>query len=54
VALQVLTPRELQYVSGPLAEVAGIAYKYSEGLREALAIANLANAVESVTGMLPH
>ena len=53
VALQVLTPRELQYVSGPLAEVANIAYKYSKGLREALALANLANAAESVIGMLP-
>jgi hypothetical protein len=53
VSLQVLTPRELQYVSGPLAEVAGVAYKYSKGLREALATANLANAVESTIGMLP-
>ena len=53
VALQVLTPRELQYVSGPLAEVANISYQYSKGLREALAIANLANAAESVIGMLP-
>jgi hypothetical protein len=53
VALQVLTPRELQYVSGPLAEVASISYKYSKGLREALALTNLANSVESVIGMLP-
>ena len=53
VSLQVLTPRELQYVSGPLAEVADIAYKYSQGLREVLAIANLANSAESVIGMLP-
>ncbi len=53
VGLQVLTPRELQYVSGPLAEVAKVAYVYSQGLREALAIANLANAAESIIGMLP-
>lgn len=53
VALQVLTPRELQHVNGPLADVAKIAYKYSQKLREALAIANLANSVESIIGMLP-
>lgn len=53
VGLQVMTPRELQYVSGPLAEIAQGAYTYSQTLREALAIANLANSVESVIGMLP-
>ena len=53
VSLQVLTPRELQFVSGPLAEVADIAYQYSQGLREVLAIANLANSAESAIGMLP-
>jgi hypothetical protein len=53
IGLQVLTPRELQEVSGPLAEVANIAYTYSQGLREALALANLANAAESAIGMLP-
>jgi hypothetical protein len=53
VGLQVLTPRELQYVSGPLAEVAKIAYAYSQGLREVLAATNLANAAESMIGMLP-
>ncbi|MFP5391132.1 MAG: hypothetical protein ACLGI6_06250 [Gammaproteobacteria bacterium] len=53
IGLQVLTPRELQEVNGPLAEVANIAYAYSQGLREVLAIANLANAAESAIGMLP-
>lgn len=53
VSLQVLTPRELQYATGILSEVANVAYKYSKGLREALATANLANAAESVIGMLP-
>lgn len=53
VGLQVLTPRELQFVSGPLAEVSRMAYAYSQGLREVLAIANLANSVESAIGMLP-
>jgi hypothetical protein len=51
--VQVLTPRELQHVSGPLADVARIAYRYSKGLREGMAIANLANAAESAIGMLP-
>jgi hypothetical protein len=53
IGLQVLTPRELQHVSGPLAEVARMAYTYSKTLREGLAIANLANAAESIIGMLP-
>jgi len=53
VGLQVMTPRELQFVSGPLAEVAQGAYSYSQKLREALAVANLANSVESIIGMLP-
>ena len=53
IGLRVLTPDELAYVTGPLADVARISYKYSQGLREVLAIANLANAAESVIGMLP-
>lgn len=53
VGLKVLTPRELQHVSGPLAEVARVAYTYSKTLREGAAIANLANAAESMIGMLP-
>ncbi len=51
--LRVLTPEELLYVSGPLKEIARGAYKYSQGLRQALAIANLANSVEDIIGMLP-
>src|SRR5437764_1055366 len=53
VGLQVLTPEELNYVSGPLAEVAKGAYVFSHGLRQALAVANLANSAESIIGMLP-
>lgn len=52
-SLKVLTPPELQYVDGPLGTLANMAATYTSGLREALAIANLANAVESITGMLP-
>ncbi len=51
--LQVLTPQELQAVNGPLRDVARGAYSYSQKLRQALAVANLANAAESIIGMLP-
>jgi hypothetical protein len=51
--LTVLTPPELQAVTGPLKDVANVAYQYSQGLRQALAVANLANAAESIIGMLP-
>lgn len=53
IGLRVLTPEELKYVTGPLSEIAQGAYKYSQGLRQALAIANLGNAAESIIGMLP-
>lgn len=53
ITLKVLTPQELQYVSGPLGTLANAASTYTTGLREALAIANLANSVESIVGMLP-
>lgn len=51
--LRVLTPEELQSVNGPLRDIARGAYTYSQGLRQALAAANLANAAESIIGMLP-
>jgi hypothetical protein len=51
--LRVLTPDELEDVKGPLKDVAQGAYIYSQGLRQALAVANLANATESIIGMLP-
>jgi hypothetical protein len=53
VGIEVLTPKELQYVTGPLADIAKGSAVYSQGLRQALAIANLANSVESIIGMLP-
>lgn len=53
IALKVLTVPELQYVDGPLGTLANAAATYMTGLREALAIANLANSVESIIGMLP-
>jgi hypothetical protein len=53
IALKVLTPEELKFVDGPLGTLAGAASTYTTGLREALAIANLANSVASIVGMLP-
>ena len=53
ISLRVLTAQELAFVNGPLATVAHMASTYSQGLREALALANLANAAESIIGMLP-
>ncbi|MEG4318618.1 MULTISPECIES: hypothetical protein [unclassified Microcoleus] len=53
IGLRVLTPEELKFVTGDLSEIAKGAYTYSQGLRQALAIANLGNAAESIIGMLP-
>jgi hypothetical protein len=56
-SLRVLTPAELVAASTDndvLANLATIAYTYTLTLRQALAVANLANAAESVIGMIPH
>lgn len=56
-SLQVLTPAELAAASADdsvLGRLATVAYKYTTSLRQALAVANLANAGESVIGMIPH
>lgn len=53
VGLRILTPDELDHLTGPLKEVCKGAYAYSQGLRQALATANLANSFESIIGMLP-
>ena len=55
--LQVLTPAELAAASADddvLGTLATVAYNYTLTLRQALAVANLANATESVIGMIPH
>jgi hypothetical protein len=57
VTLRVLTPAELVAASADndvLGNLAAIAYTYTLTLRQALAVANLANAAESVIGMIPH
>jgi len=51
--LRVLTADELQYIDGALGTVARTAYGYSQALRQTQARANLANAAESIIGMLP-
>jgi hypothetical protein len=56
-ALRVLTPAELvaaQKDNDVLANLASIAYTYTFTLRQALAVANLANAASSIIGMIPH
>ncbi len=56
-SLRVLTPAELVAASTDndvLGNLASIAYYYTLSLRQALALANLANAAESVVGMIPH
>ena len=56
-SLRVLTPAELAAAgkdNDVLANLATIAYNYTLTLREALALANLANAAESIIGMIPH
>jgi len=52
--LRVLTPAELAASDGVLGRLATVAYNYTLSLRQALAVANLANASESVIGMIPH
>jgi len=53
IELKVLTAPELQFITGKLGTLARAAAKYTTGLREALAIANLTNSTESIAGMLP-
>ena len=51
--LKVLTTPELQFIQGATGTLARAAATYTTTLREALAIANLANSTESIAGMLP-
>lgn len=57
VSLRVLTPAELVGASADndvLGNLATVAYNYTLTLRQALAVANLANGAESIIGMIPH
>lgn len=53
ITLRVLTEADLEFLTGPLKGVATGAYRYSQHLRELLALVNLGNAGESILGMLP-
>ncbi|HYQ36006.1 MAG TPA: hypothetical protein VER10_09070 [Mycobacterium sp.] len=53
ITLRALTDDELRHDTDTLAGLANAANTYSQGLRQALAVANLVNAVESIVGMLP-
>jgi hypothetical protein len=53
VTLRVLTPDELLAVSAPMADIAKVAYVYTQGLRQAQALMNLGDAAASIVGMLP-
>jgi hypothetical protein len=53
VGLEVLTPDEVIALKDSLKKVAVVAYNYSLAFRQAMALANLANAADSVIGMLP-
>jgi hypothetical protein len=53
--LTVLTPAQLDADSSDiLSSLGSVAYNYTLSLRQALAVANLANAAESIIGMIPH
>ena len=54
IGLRVLTPEELAKIKSEMGTVANVAYKYSQGLRQALAVANLGDAAASIIGMLPN
>jgi hypothetical protein len=56
-SLRVLTPAELVAAAADndvLSSLATVAYTYTLTLRQALALANLANAAESIIGLIPH
>ena len=54
ITLNVLTPQELLAVQGIMGTLAKVAYAYSQGLRQAQAVANLGDASASIIGMLPN
>jgi hypothetical protein len=53
ITLRVLTPEELCGMTRDLRGVANAAYKYSQGLRQVQAVANLGDAAVAIIGMLP-
>jgi hypothetical protein len=53
VTLTVLTPQDLATVQPPMGAIANAAYSYTQALRQAQAIANLAESASNILGMLP-
>jgi hypothetical protein len=53
IGLEVLTPDEVNSLNDVLKKVAVVAYNYSLAFRQAMALANLTNGVDSIIGMLP-
>lgn len=58
IGLKVLDEHHLQNIAGDtsqaaIVEIAKACYKFTQAQKEALAMANLANSVESIIGMLP-
>ena len=53
ITLTVLTPDELAAIQSPMAGIANTAYSYTQGLRAALALANLGESAASILGMVP-
>jgi hypothetical protein len=51
--LRVLTSEEIGALSGLSKDIAKATYEYTQVFRKAMATANLANAAESIIGMLP-
>ena len=41
-------------MNGEMQQIAQVAYTYSQGLRQAQAMANLGDAAASIIGMLPN
>jgi hypothetical protein len=54
ITLRVLTPQELAFAKGVMGKLSKIAYAYSQGLRQAQAVANLGENAASIIGMLPN
>lgn len=53
ITLTLLTDDEVKAVKGPMASIADAANKYTQGLRQAQALANLAESASNILGMLP-
>jgi hypothetical protein len=53
ITLTVLTPDEIKAVTGSMAGIATMAYRYTQGVRQAQATVNLGESAATVLGMLP-